>query len=103
MVAGHQPADASSVSPAGPTHGVAADSLLWNRLSRSRATLAPASAAAIASLESWSREEPCWTSTEERTAALASAMLAIIAKSAVGSAMPAARFEEGAESRDAMA
>ena len=40
---------------------------------------------------------PCWTSTEERTAALASAKLAIIAKSAVGSAMPRLAPGEGAE------
>ena len=62
--------------------------LFLNRFSRSRATFEPASAAAIAFFEPASRVEPCWTSTEARIAALANPMLAIIAKIAVGSAIP---------------
>ncbi len=87
---GRTPARRSGVcdSPAGPTHGFASVRLLWNRLSRSSATLAPASAAAIAFLESRSRPVPCWASIEERIAALARPKLAIIAKRAVGSAIP---------------
>src|SRR4051794_33833641 len=50
--------------------------------------LAPASAAAIALLESLSRWLPCWTLTDERTAALPRPRVATIAKIAVGSAIP---------------
>src|ERR1051325_7395149 len=49
---------------------------------------APASATAIALLVEVSRWEPCCTLTVATTAALASAVPAIIAKSATGNAMP---------------
>ena len=49
---------------------------------------APPSATAIAPLVAESRCDPCWTLTVATTTALVSAMPAIIAKRAKGSAMP---------------